>query len=778
MNSHYNVSDISKLKVANQDLSLFHMNSRSLTLHFDQLHSLISNLKIPFDLVGITEIRQQKDTNFFTNVNINGYNLHAQLSKNHAGGAEIYIRGDIDYKVRDELNALEDDFESLWVDVNTSATKNMLCGCIYRHPNTDVEKFIQYLDTVFSRAKIERKLVFLMGDLNINLLNYDSNTATNKFLNFVVSQYLLPHILHPTRITDHSSTIIDNIFTNNTDYETISGNILTLITDHFPQLIILKKMSINYKSCSYYQYDYSNFDEQKLIDDVVSQPVTFSDPDIDVNRMIDNFHDSLAVLIERHAPLKKVSQKNLKLKSKPWINDKIQKLNKYRDRFSRKFKRTRSKNDEYLYKKFRNRVVAENRKCKINYFHSYFAKHHGNMKMLWSGIKSIVCPKKSGFYHVSSPKDSQGNDANDPKKMANLFDKFFVHISQKINNEILKTPKSPSDYLRHYNEKSFFISPFSATEIETLINSLKVGKSVGPCSIPIKLLKILCFYISHPFSEIVIKSFSTGVFPHKLKLAKVVPIHKKGSFDNPTNYRPMSLLSVFSKLIEKLMHQRLYKSLELCNVLYSLQLGFREKHSANHALISMTEAIKSTIDNKRFGCGVFIDLKNAFDTVNHDIVLKKLEHYGARGTAFDWFSSYLSNREQFVSVNGQVSEELAINCGVPQGSVLGPLLFLLYINDLPNASKVLSFYFFADDTNIYFESTNLLHLQKTMNKHLRYVKKWLDANKLALNLDKTNFVLFHSPQVSITELIRLQFGKNKYIKKTMSNFLVFCLMST
>ena len=187
-----------------------------------------------------------------------------------------------------------------------------MCGCIYRHPNTDVEKFIQYLDTVVSKAKIERRLVFLMGDLNINLLNYDSNTATNEFLNLMVSQYLLPHILHPTRITDHPSTIIDNIFTNNTDYETISGNMLTLIADHFPQFIILKKMSINYKSCSYYQHDYYNFDEQKLIDDVVSQLVTFSDPDTDVNRMSDEFHDNLAALIERHAPLKKVSQKNLK----------------------------------------------------------------------------------------------------------------------------------------------------------------------------------------------------------------------------------------------------------------------------------------------------------------------------------------------------------------------------------------------------------------------------------------------------------------------------------
>ena len=169
----------------------------------------------------------------------------------------------------------------------------------------------------------------------------------------------------------------------------------------------------------------------------MSQPVTFCDPDIDVNRMLDEFHHNLAALIERHAPLKKVSQKNLKLKSKPWINDKIQKLIKYRDRLSHKFKKSRSKNDEYLYKKVHNRVIAENRKSKTNYFHSYFTKYHGNMKMFWSRIKSIVCPKKSGFYHVSSLKDSQGNDTNDPKKMANLLDKFFVHISQTFYDYII-----------------------------------------------------------------------------------------------------------------------------------------------------------------------------------------------------------------------------------------------------------------------------------------------------------------------------------------------------
>ena len=172
------------------------------------------------------------------------------------------------------------------------------------------------------------------------------------------------------------------------------------------------------------------------------------------------------------------------------------------------------------------------------------------------------------------------------------------------------------------------------------------------------------------------------------------------------------------------MHNRLYKYLEKIELLYQLQFGFREKHSATHALLSLTESIKHSIDNGKFGCGIFFDLQKAFDTVKHDILIKKIEHYGIRGNVLDWFRSYLRCRFQYVSVNGHSSDLLPISCDVPQGSVLGPLLFLIYINDLPNISKVIQFYLFADDTSIYFESDNLLALQKVVNRELRKVRKW------------------------------------------------------
>ena len=245
---------------------------------------------------------------------------------------------------------------------------------------------------------------------------------------------------------------------------------------------------------------------------------------------------------------------------------------------------------------------------------------------------------------------------------------------------------------------------------------------------------------------IINESFSSGTFPDKLKIAKVTPIFKKGSRSDKNNYRPISILSVFSKIFEKLMHKRLFRYLERLCILHELQFGFREKFSTSHALISLIEHLKKSLDEGEFGCGIFIDLRKAFDTVNHSILLQKLEYYGIRGVANNWFKSYLSDRYQYVSINGITSDVKPVLCGVPQGSVLGPLLFLLYVNDLPNCSDKLTFHLTADDTNIYFSSNNLNIIQSTLNIELNHVSQWLYANRLSLNIEKTNYVLFHSPR--------------------------------
>ena len=192
------------------------------------------------------------------------------------------------------------------------------------------------------------------------------------------------------------------------------------------------------------------------------------------------------------------------------------------------------------------------------------------------------------------------------------------------------------------------------------------------------------------------------------------------------------------------MHKKVYEFLDEHNILYIYQFGFRKNNSTAFALMEIIENIKESIDKGKYGCGIFIDLKKAFDTVNHKILLQKLEHYGIRGNILRWFGSYLTNRKQYVFHNGVQSEVRDITCGVPQGSVLGPLLFLLYINDLPNISNKLKFFLFADDTNIYYESTDLVELETTINKEIKKLSLWLNINRLALNIGKTNFAIFRA----------------------------------
>ena len=507
------------------------------------------------------------------------------------------------------------------------------------------------------------------------------------------------------------------------------------------------------------------FKEDNFLDDLNQIDFTYLDNnDLDVNNKFDRFLKDLDTLTKQHAPIIRRSRKEMKLKDKPWINHRIQKMMRIRDKILQKMKKQQTPDNLNLYKKFRNRVSNELKESKERYFHNYFSTNSQNMKKLWSGIKTIISHKSSTSSSINKIKGKDGNVTSDPSKMSNIFNDFYVNVADGITKTIPLTPKSPLDYLSDRICSSLFLTPVTSIEVNDLINILNPSKSVGPNSIPIKLLKIIGCSVSPLLALLVNQSFQSGIFPDKLKIAKVIFIFKKGNPELPSNYRPISLLPIFSKIFEKVMYKRLHRFLEIHKVLYSLQFGFQENHSIDHALVSLTEAVRSTLDNKRLGCGIFIDLQKAFDTVNHRILLSKLEHYGIRGCALEWFRSYLSDRKQYVSVNGSNSNLLSITCGVPQDSVLGPLLFLIYINDLPNVSKKLTFYLFADDTNIYYESKDLFNLIKIVNKELRLVKKWLDANKLSLNIDKTNYIIFHSSAVSVPSGSDIKIGK-KHIKR-------------
>ena len=400
-----------------------------------------------------------------------------------------------------------------------------------------------------------------------------------------------------------------------------------------------------------------------------------------------------------------------------------------------------------------------------------------DVKKTWLGIKSILNIDK-GRYSDVNQLNIDGKIIDDPTDIAQRLNDFFVNVGPNTDKSIPTNPVSkPEKYLKNRSQVEFIISHISNEEIIDIINSLE-NKAQGPQSIPLKLLKLIPDLIIFPLSEIINLSFSSGVFPNAIKIAKVIPIHKGGSTDELNNYRPISILSIFDKIIEKLIHKQLYHFLTINNVLFKNQYGFRKNNSTSLALIQMVEKIRESIDNKKIGCGIFIDLSKAFDTVNHKILLKKLEHYGIRGTALKWFQSYLFERKQYVYINGESSSLRIISCGVPQGSVLGPLLFLLYVNDLPNISDQLTFFLFADDTNIFYESQSLTDLERTLNKELRKLQEWLIVNRLSLNLKKTNFVLFHPFNKPLSDSITVKINKKAISEKNHVKYLGISLDST
>ena len=217
---------------------------------------------IPFDIIGITETKQQVDKNFLVNVDLEGYTLHTQPSKRSCGGCAIYVNSHLDHIIRDDLSTLDDNYETLWVEIKNYKSTNFLCFCVYRHPETDMSSFIDHIDQTLQKVQNENKSVFMMGDFNINLLKYQSHPETNDFITLIVSHYFLPHILHPTRVTDHSATIIDNIYSNDVESDTVSGNILSQITDHFPQFLIIKNIAMDYRKIALFQRDYSKLSEE------------------------------------------------------------------------------------------------------------------------------------------------------------------------------------------------------------------------------------------------------------------------------------------------------------------------------------------------------------------------------------------------------------------------------------------------------------------------------------------------------------------------------------
>ena len=354
---------------------------------------------------------------------------------------------------------------------------------------------------------------------------------------------------------------------------------------------------------------------------------------------------------------------------------------------------------------------------------------------------------------------------SDSLSIANCFNIFFSKVGLKLAENITYNgSKSVSSYLKHHVTSCFHFECITPATVNKYISELAAKNSCGPDNISSILLKRLATHVVSPLTVMINQSLCTGIFPEKLKVAKVIPLYKKGDNHLFDNYRPISLLSTVSKIFEKNVFTQVYNYFCAHKLFYESQYGFRKCHSTELAAIELVDRLCNYLDAGKVPVSVFLDLSKAFDTLNHTILIEKLRYYGLNDTSLNWFHSYLHDRLQFTEYNSVCSDVVTLSTGVPQGSILGPLLFIIYMNDIQAATSNFKAILYADDTNLVsplcsfsssnsVNSNNLSEVAASINNELSCVQEWLLINKLSVNVNKTKFMIFHHPQRKIEHLV-------------------------
>ena len=742
-------------------------------------------LDFDFDVIGITETKIKKNVAPITDIKKKNYNEYVTPTEGEKGGCLLYISDKFDSKPRKDLEKImygASLVESTFREIINKKGRNIIAGCIYRHPSMPMEDFNERTARLFEKLKNEKKQLYVMGDFNVDLMKIGCDLKSAEFFDNITSNLMVPHIILPTRITPHSKTLIDNIYSNNERFqEGISGNLTLSISDHLAQFLIVpyginKKKKTN-STQDVYRRDYKNFDRENFILDFLALDwneilqIQKNDP----NHSFEQFQSQMDALVDRYIPLKKLTRKEVARELKPWITGGIRASIKRREKIFRKYIKARDptikENYHLQFKNLKSRIAGLIRDSKQFHYQKFFNENSTNLRKTWVGIKELIHIKNKNSSQINTI-NVEGDACSDPQKMSEQFNTYFSSVATNIQKKIYNAGKGFSKYLLNPNPSSFFINPTDDKEIIKIILGFNPRKSSGPNSMAMEILLLLANDIADPLKQIINLSLQTGIYIDKLKLSRVIPIYKeKGGKLECSNYRPISLLSNLNKIFEKIMHTRLYGFLESHNCIHKKQFGFRTKHSTNHALIELTESVRSALDSGMISCAVFIDLQKAFDTVDHEILLKKLEFYGVRGTALGWFRSYLHRRKQFVSVNGYQSSDAFMECGVPQGSVLGPLLFLVYINDLNVAIHFSSTTHFADDTCLLLHGTNPKKMTKQMNIDLKLLRNWLRANKISLNASKTELLIFRSVRKNIDYDMRIKIDGKRIFPSSFVKYL-------
>jgi hypothetical protein len=702
---------------------------------------------------------------------IEGYHMLNRCRKDKAGGGvSILLKEEINHSVRNDLSISNHLLETLFIEIDKcelESSKSILFGVIYRPPGLSIIDFNSSLNEILTKLKDENKLIFIAGDFNINILNTDTHLPTSEFLDNMYSASFLPLITKPTRVTEHTATLIDNIYCNDIhNYDLFNGVLVSDISDHYPVFCINKGIHTTDKPRHIVIRTYNNASKVKFTDKMSQYNWNTIMQNSNAENSFSSFYRVFKSIYDECFPPKKI--KLGYRTQKTWLTSGLKKSITIKNKLYCKYKKCPTSQNLDAYKQYKTHLNRIMKISERNHFKQLFTIYRNNLKKSWTVINQIINKGKpkampNKFYY-------DNHFLTDGQKIAESFNKYFTNVGSNLAKMIPDVSENPTSYINLNNINSIYLDEVTEDEISKLIHGLK-NSSPGYDGIKADILKDTFRHYLTPLTHVLRLSLQNGYFPNELKIARVTAIYKAGDPAIFSNYRPVSVIPVFSKILEKLMYNRLITFFNRHQLLYPLQFGFRESHNTSIALIYLVDKIITSITEKKFVLGIFLDLRKAFDTVNHKILLEKLYKYGVRGVAYNWLASYLLNRSQFTIYNGIESNISKINCGVPQGSILGPLLFLLYINDLANVSPIMTPIMFADDTNFFISGRKIEDVMAIANNELKKIIQWMRANKLSVNTDKTNYMIFKSKKTKLTVFPDLQLNSNSISRVLSTKFL-------
>ena len=769
------------LDIKDCDLNLLHLNVRGIISKQSKLVNLLQNCigRHTIHVVTLNETWLTKDNEHY--LNIPDYNI---VKRNRVGkkggGVCILIHKSLNYKEMDTVNALKfTHIEHICVEIKIH-DKNISVSSLYRPPNTNTTEFNNEYEKYIKKLK-STKLDTVIGlDHNLDLLNMEKHKPTQEFFNLNIDNQLFPTITKPTRITSTTATLLDNLMVNlslNQNY--LSGILVDDMSDHLPCLLVLRGKRFEQKepltiTCREMKEDNILKIKKDLIE-IPWEAIMLSD-NVDDNFNI--FHNQLQECISRNTTEKRITIPFKQRLKEPWMTPGIKKATKKKlYLYKQTLKTKNTQKDKLKYTEYRNTLQKIIRTAKTTYYNKKCMESRTNIKRLWGIINEIIGKKRNKETTIDAIKVVNILRYN-PKTIANELGNYFSNVGSTYAKKIPTSTKPIADYISKIpqNPQSLYFAPITTIEIEKIISKLEPKKSSGHDGISNKLIKDLSDVISYPMTIIFNQSIQTGRFPTAMKWADITPLYKSKNKYETTNYRPISLLLTISKILEKAVYSRTYNFLEQNQILYKSQYGFRSQHSCQDARSELVGKILKNMEEQKYTIAVFIDLSKAFDTLEHEVLFDKLYRYGIRGITLDWFISYLTDRKLRVKcrtgTTGRIeySDYYEVDYGTPQGSCLGPLLFLIFSNDLYRTLESSSSILFADDTTIYDQNKNLDFLKWNIEQELVKVVDWFNANKLTLNVEKTQCLLFkpkHARQKHVKNNNTLKLD-NKDLKFSMS----------